>query len=180
MTHSKESALKKFVKKIREKLNDKIWGIYLFGSFAKGSDSPESDIDVLIIYSDNNLNEITEVIDEIGFEIACEFGEIIEPVLMSEKEYKESIGHSPFLWEVITFGKAIFVRETATEWDLDFKDYLELAKEYINYAEDALIEGKLRLTIDTAYNATELLVKALIISTKNSLASSISLENYLF
>ena len=33
-------------------------------------------------------------------------------------------------------------------------------------------ENKLRLSIDTGYNACELLVKALIISTRNSLASS--------
>ncbi|MFQ6082337.1 MAG: HEPN domain-containing protein [Candidatus Aminicenantia bacterium] len=172
MDSRKRKALNKFVKKIRKKLDNKIWGIYLFGSTAKGTDSPESDIDVLIIYFNAELKEITGVIDETSFEIACEFGKIIEPVLMSEQEYKESLGRSPFLWEVIQFGKPIFVREAATEWELDFKDYLELAKEYISYAEDALAENKLRLTIDTAYNAAELLVKALIISTKNSLASS--------
>ena len=50
--------------------------------------------------------------------------------------------------------------------------YLELAEEYIGYAKDAFKENKLRLSIDAGYNACELLVKALIISTKTPLASS--------
>ena len=118
MESQKRKALNKFVKEIRKKLGDGIWGVYLYGSTAKGADSPESDIDVLIIYSDTELNDITEVIDETGFEIACGFGKIIEPVLMSEQEYKESIGRSPFLWEVIQFGKPIFVRTSATDGSL--------------------------------------------------------------
>jgi uncharacterized protein (UPF0332 family) len=47
-----------------------------------------------------------------------------------------------------------------------------LAEEYIGYEKDAFKENKLRLSIDAGYNACELLVKALIISTKNPLSSS--------
>jgi uncharacterized protein (UPF0332 family) len=47
-----------------------------------------------------------------------------------------------------------------------------LAEEYLDYARDALNENKLCLSIDSGYNACELLVKALIISTKSPLASS--------
>jgi uncharacterized protein (UPF0332 family) len=91
---------------------------------------------------------------------------------MSKKEYEQSLGRSPFLWEVLKFGRPIFSKLSGTEWELDFRDYLDLAEEYLHYAKDALNENKLRLSIDSGYNACELLVKALIISTKNSLVSS--------
>lgn len=55
---------------------------------------------------------------------------------------------------------------------MDFTDYLELSEEYLNYARDALAQGKLRLAIDSGYNSCELLVKALIISAGASLSSS--------
>ncbi|MEW6095437.1 MAG: hypothetical protein AB1567_02765 [bacterium] len=82
---------------------------------------------------------------------------------MSKEEFEQSLGRSPFLWEVLKFGKPIFTRLSGTEWDLDFRDYLNLAQEYLNYAKDALKENKLRLAIDSGYNVCELLSKALII-----------------
>ena len=33
----KGKALEKFVLDLEKRLNDKIWGVYLFGSFAKGT-----------------------------------------------------------------------------------------------------------------------------------------------
>jgi len=113
-----------------------------------------------------------EIASELSFKIACEEGRIIETIPMSKEEFEQSLGRSPFLWEVLKFGKPIFTSLAGTEWKLDFGDYLGLAEEYLTYARDALNESKLRLSIDTGYNACELLVKALIISTKNSLASS--------
>lgn len=147
-------------------------GIYLFGSVAKGLATEESDIDVLVVYSDVDEHNLLEVASEISFKIACEEGRLIEIVAMSKQEFEQSLGRSPFLWEVLKFGIPIFTTLSGTEWELDFRDYLDLAEEYLNYAKDALNENKLRLSIDSGYNACELLVKALIINTKNSLGSS--------
>lgn len=161
-----------FTSELRERLGEKILGIYLFGSSAKDTATEESDIDLLVVYSDMEEWNLLEVASEISFKIACEEGRLIETVPMSKQEFKQSLGRSPFLWEVLKFGRPIFTALSGTEWELDFRDYLDLAEEYLSYAKDALNENKLRLSIDSGYNACELLVKALIISTKNSLASS--------
>ena len=161
-----------FVEELKERFGDRILGAYLFGSTAKGTSTSESDIDVLIVYSDMKERDLLEAASEISFRLACEEGKLIETVFMSKEEFEQSLGHSPFLWEVLKFGKPIFTSLTGTEWKLDFTDYLELAEEYLNYAKDALNQGKLRLAIDSGYNSCELLVKALIISTGSSLSSS--------
>ena len=161
-----------FASELRERLGAKILGIYLFGSTAKGTSSEESDIDILVVYSDMEEWDLLEVASEISFGIACEKGKLIETVPMSKQEFEQSLGRSPFLWEVLKFGRPIFTTLSATEWDLDFRDYLDLAEEYLNYAKDALNENKLRLSIDSGYNTCELLVKALIINTRNPLTSS--------
>jgi predicted nucleotidyltransferase/uncharacterized protein (UPF0332 family) len=162
----------RFVSDLRERLGERISGIYLFGSLAKGTATEESDIDLLVIYSGIEERSLLEIISEISFKIACDEGRLIEAIPMSKEEFKQSLGRSPFLWEVLQFGKPIFTTLSSTEWELDFRDYLRLAEEYLNYGKDALNEHKLRLSIDSGYNACELLVKALIISTRNSLASS--------
>ncbi|MEX2706273.1 MAG: HEPN domain-containing protein [Candidatus Freyrarchaeum guaymaensis] len=160
-----------FVAEIKRRLYDEIYGVYLFGSVTKGTTHSGSDIDILVIYS-GDYNRVAEIVDDITFRLACEFGETPEVVLMSTKEYKSGIGRSPFLWEVLNYGKPLIVKENATEWELNFKNYLKLAEEYLSYAKDAMNEGKTRLAIDTAYNSAELLCKSLIISRGNKLASS--------
>jgi uncharacterized protein (UPF0332 family)/predicted nucleotidyltransferase len=155
-----------FVEQLKDRFGNRILGAYLFGSTAKGIATSESDIDVLIVYSDMNERDLLEAASEISFRLACEEGKLIETVAMSKLEFEQSLGHSPFLWEVLKFGKPIFTTLTGTEWKLDF------AEEYLNYARDALAQGKLRLAIDSGYNSCELLVKALIISAGASLSSS--------
>ena len=71
--------------------------------------------------------------------------ELIEVIPVLKEEYESSLGKSPFLWEVLRFGVPIFTRLEGTEWKLEFRDYLELAEEYLRYAQDALKENKLRL-----------------------------------
>ena len=161
-----------FTSELIARLDEKISGVYLFGSVAKGTSTEESDIDLLIIYKDVDEHTVLEVASEISFKFACKYGRTIEAIPMSEKEFEESKSFSPFLWEVLKYGKPIFTKLSATEWKLDFSGYLDLAEEYIGYAKDAFKENKLRLSIDAGYNACELLVKALIISTKNPLSSS--------
>lgn len=161
-----------FTKEIRDSLGGRILGIYLFGSVAKGAAAEGSDIDLLIVYSDMDERRLLEVASEISFNLACKYGKLIEVIPMSKHEFDRLLGRSPFLWEVLKFGKPIYTTLTGTEWHLDFKEYIELAKEFLGYAKDALESGKVRLAIDTGYNASELLVKALIISTKAPLAAS--------
>lgn len=161
-----------FASKLRDRFGEKILGIYLFGSAAKGTGTEESDIDVLVVYSDLDERNLLEIASEISFQIACDEGKLIETIAMSKQEFDQALGRSPFLWEVLEFGQPIFTRLSGTEWELDFKDYLDLAEEYLNYAKDALLEKKIRLSIDSGYNGAELLVKALIINTRIALASS--------
>lgn len=168
----KERAINRFVSEIRSSLGDNISAILLYGSTAKDIAKEESDIDILIVYSGIDEQKVLEVASEISFKIACEENELIEVVAMSEEEYNRCLGRSPFLFEVLEFGKPLYTILSGTDWELDFSEYLELAKEYLDYSEDALKEGKIRLAVDVGYNACELLVKALIISKRESLASS--------
>ena len=70
----KGKALEKFVLELEKRLNDKIWGIYLFGSFAKGTAREGSDIDLLVVYSGIEERRFLEVVSEIGFNILMETG----------------------------------------------------------------------------------------------------------
>lgn len=130
MTETVKEITEHFTLALRDCLTEKVWGVYLFGSIAKGMTTDESDIDILVVYSDIDEHRLLEVASEISFRISCEQGRFIEVVPMSKEEFEQSLGRSPFLWEVLKFGKPIFTTLSGTEWELDFKDYLNLAKEY--------------------------------------------------
>ena len=121
----KRKALDKFISILREHLKEKLWGIYLFGSVAKGTAEDKSDIDMLIVYSDLDERKLLEKVSEISFRVVLETGELIETILISKEDYEKSVGHSPFLWEVLKFGTPLFTRLKSTKWDLEFKDYME-------------------------------------------------------
>jgi len=104
----KGKSLEKFVLELEKRLNDKIWSIYLFGSFAKGTAREGSDIDLLVIYSGIEERRFLEVVSEIGFNILMETEELIEVIPMLKEEYESSLGKSHFLWEVLRFGVSIF------------------------------------------------------------------------
>lgn len=116
--------LKHFIDELRDRFGDRILSVYLFGSSAKGTSCEHSDIDVLVVYEGLDERELLRASSEITFDLACKEGLLIEVISMSRKEFEESQGHSPFLWEVLKFGKVIFQRIKGTEWKLNFKDYL--------------------------------------------------------
>jgi predicted nucleotidyltransferase len=122
-----ENIIERFASELRGRLGKKILGIYLYGSIAKGTATDESDIDILVVYSDLDERSLLEMASEVSFKIVCDEGRIIETIPMSKEEFEQSLGRSPFLWEVLKFGKPIFTNLFATEWKLDFKDYLGLA-----------------------------------------------------
>jgi len=168
----RDEAIKEFVDRLKDRIPSKMVNLYLFGSVAKGTAKPESDVDILVVYRDASSDLILDVVCEIAFDIALERGTLIQPILMSTDEFDQQVGSSPFLWEVLTAGRPVYSSGKSTEWKLDFKEYMRLAEEYLSYAIDACNEARTRLAIDTGYNAIELLVKALIIKKGVSLASS--------
>lgn len=69
---------KEFAKSIK---SDDIVQIILYGSVARGDDTEESDIDILII--SDHQNEIQEKITSESFKIVLNNQEVINPIIMS-------------------------------------------------------------------------------------------------
>lgn len=96
-----DSAIMESIKKYIEKISEhyKIEAIILFGSYAKGTENEDSDIDIAIISSD-----FTDIIDDganlIGY--TWKIDTRIEPHPITTEDY-ENIA-TPFIQEVINTG----------------------------------------------------------------------------
>ena len=115
MKYRKLEIAREFCTELLESLSEDIYGVYLFGSVAKGLAHDGSDIDILVIYSDKvNYDRMADVVDDVCYRLACRYGDVPEVTLMSYKEYRDEVGSSPFLWEVISCGKPLVLKEKST------------------------------------------------------------------
>lgn len=100
--------LSEIEKRIRSSFGEKVQKIILFGSYARGDYDEESDVDILVIVDDENLNyykkKRIEIIsdylnkEEIFLSIIIEKASIVE-------RYKN---YSPFLINVDNEGKVLY------------------------------------------------------------------------
>ncbi len=84
--------------------SDKIDKIILFGSVARGEDTEESDIDILIV-SNNHMEIDDEIADEIAW-IMYDKNELISAHIMSEDIFNKT-QHFSFLTNVLSEGVEI-------------------------------------------------------------------------
>ncbi len=79
--YERKQIAKEFAETIK---SDKIKQIILFGSVARGDDTPDSDIDILIV--SDNKKEIEPLINDTAFQIILEKQEVISPHIASESK----------------------------------------------------------------------------------------------
>lgn len=99
-----KDALKLFQEKLlASKVSPYILKIILFGSFAKGKETAESDLDVLVLSS--NGQAVHNEIAKIAFSLQMDYGVPIEPMV---EEVDEILHPSYFLYNVLNYGKEAF------------------------------------------------------------------------
>ena len=139
-------------------VRDSIAKIFLFGSFARGDADERSDVDLLVFCFDR-LREVREACADASFEAALRHGESVEPLVYCVDDLRHVPSH--FLYSVLRRGKEIYA---VPEEDLvvrEARNYLELARDYLDQAKNSFGVGDLRLAVDGAYNSCELCCKGL-------------------
>jgi len=165
-----DEALKEFINELRERLGSRLAKVVLFGSYAKGCADEWSDVDVLVVYVNAEPGEVAKIVAEAAARAAVKYGVPLEPVVMSLHEYLEK---SLFTYEVERTGKVLYSADPDQEARELAYDYLHLASRWLQYAKEIHREGKdPRFVVDAAYNAAELVVRALIVLRGETLAKT--------
>lgn len=101
--------LNKFVDLLKEKWNEKLISIVLFGSQLKNIPKEESDIDLLVIYEEFPERRLERhmVIFELAKEIDRDFAHKLSCIPLTKEEAKET---KPFYLGMLTLSKIIYDR----------------------------------------------------------------------
>ncbi|HAQ21042.1 MAG TPA: hypothetical protein DCR40_17685 [Prolixibacteraceae bacterium] len=82
--------------------------IYLYGSRARGTARSDSDWDLLILLNiDKITNEIEQNITYPLYDLEFEIGEVISPMVYSEKEWESKYRITPFYSNVMKEGRLL-------------------------------------------------------------------------
>jgi len=147
---------------------DKIAKIILFGSYARKTATPGSDVDILIVTLDGRDVE-SALLDRVyAFMVA--HGVPIEAIVLSIHQFFPLVDY--FLHNVMQYGVEVYSMEKGEIKKAVVEDISSLAEEYLDSAKEVLERGRIRLAIDAAYNAAELAAKALILLKQDDLPGS--------
>ena len=82
--------------------------VYLYGSRVRGTERDESDWDILILLSkDEVTNEIEEEITSPLYDLELDTGEVISPMIYSEKDWNTKYSVTPFYHNVMKEGRLL-------------------------------------------------------------------------
>ncbi|MEW5693044.1 MAG: nucleotidyltransferase domain-containing protein [Candidatus Hydrogenedentota bacterium] len=104
MKPDEKQAIEEFVRRVRELLGDKLLQIKLYGSKARGDDTEESDIDIMLVLKDKNP-DIRMKITKIAVNVDSKYGTFTALNIFSEYEYEKNLYfEGPFITNVLKEG----------------------------------------------------------------------------
>ena len=99
---NREEIAREFADRILSRFKDKIEKIIMFGSVARGESDKDSDIDVLVVIKQKNIDMMKEICG-IAFEISIRRFADISPKIYSHSEIIRSIRvKTPFIEEILS------------------------------------------------------------------------------
>lgn len=102
MTLEEKAALDKLKRVLWERYG--VTSVLVYGSKARGDDSPDSDIDVMIVL-DDYTPQIEGVIDELVYDINLAYDCLISVVIFGRRELEEgSLSESPLYKRIMAEG----------------------------------------------------------------------------
>lgn len=152
-------AMEMFIDRLlKSPFGKKVLHITHYGSTLRGDYHEESDIDLLIVGT-GDISRLQDFCSDLSFDVMLEAGELIEPMVYCPDEYRYP---RYFLRTVQQTGRKVYVMDEMQARREEARDWLELARTFLQDAQRLDVTQSARSVIDLAYNAAELCAKALI------------------
>ena len=110
MTTKIENILKIFAKRMLELYGDDLVKVVLYGSYARGDNRENSDIDIMVLVraSDDVIKEKMNEIYDFAFDIEMDTGIDISPVVKNEEQYNYWLDTLPYYKNIQNEGVLLY------------------------------------------------------------------------
>lgn len=98
MPAAKREIIVSFARKVRKILGKNLKQIILYGSYARGDYTEDSDIDIMVLttLTDKEIEQIETEIYDLAFDFLMDYGVDINVVIKNEKQFNYWLGALPF------------------------------------------------------------------------------------
>jgi uncharacterized protein (UPF0332 family) len=134
--------------------------IMLFGSVARGEARPDSDVDVMV-FTTAPLSTTRDYTAQAAWDASAAWGEVVAQVTFSLDDLL--LPQTYVVYLALEQGKELYTMEPDEIRRLEAGKLLRKAQLYIQQAERSEAQGDFELAIVGAYNAVELIGKALVL-----------------
>lgn len=114
MGQIKDEQMRRILAEIAERLHqvygDKLRAVILYGSVARGTQTDESDVDIMVLVDGNSaeLKEYDEKLSDVSTDIALKYLKVFSIIDVSYKEYQDWRNISPFYKNVAKEGVVLY------------------------------------------------------------------------
>ena len=98
MTAAKREIIVSFARKVRKILGKNLKQVILYGSYARGDYTEDSDIDIMVLttLTDKEIEQIETEIYDLAFDYLMDYGVDISVVIKNEEQFNYWLGALPF------------------------------------------------------------------------------------
>ena len=98
MPAAKREIIESFARKVRKILGKNLKQVILYGSYARGDYTEDSDIDIMVLttLTDKEIEQIETEIYDLAFDFLMDYGVDINVVIKNEKQFNYWLGALPF------------------------------------------------------------------------------------
>ena len=98
MPVAKREIIMSFARKVRRILGKNLKQVILYGSYARGDYTEDSDIDIMVLttLTDKEIEQIETEIYDLAFDFLMDYGVDINVVIKNEKQFNYWLGALPF------------------------------------------------------------------------------------
>ena len=98
MPAAKREIIVSFARKVRKILGKNLKQVILYGSYARGDYTEDSDIDIMVLttITDKEIEQIDTEIYDLAFDFLMDYGVDINVVIKNEKQFNYWLGALPF------------------------------------------------------------------------------------
>ncbi|RPI15575.1 MAG: nucleotidyltransferase domain-containing protein [Ignavibacteriae bacterium] len=91
---------------------DNLQKIILYGSFARATETDESDIDIMILteLKDDEIKKFDDDINNIAVDLSLKYNKVFSFVILNANHYYKYLNFIPFYQNVLRDGKVIYGR----------------------------------------------------------------------
>lgn len=110
MSQSMEKLITQYLSEIKKIYGSHLKSVILYGSYARGDYTKDSDVDIMILVdlTPENTEKYTDDLSEVGFEYNVAYGIWMMPVVKNQQHFKKWISADPFYANVYREGVVLY------------------------------------------------------------------------